>query len=305
MKRNRFYIHLIVVLNLILLSCNSGKKSEESTIVSRTPVKIVGCSIEPLTESINLNATSVFLFKSYIKSPVSGYLKSMEVNVGDNIGIGTLLFEVQTKESSALHSAKNDSLFSFNGIIKVSAKTNGKVSQADKQAGDYVQEGDDIVEISSKNSLVFLLNVPFELRNYIKPGSICDIKLPDNKIMKGSIGEALPGIEPMAQTIKYIIKPLEKVDLPENLIASVAISKSVKNNAVTLPKSALLTDESQSEWWVMKLINDSTAIKIPVKKGIESETRVEIIDPVFAVSDRIISEGSYGLADTAKILITK
>jgi len=42
----------------------------------------------------------------------------------------------------------------------------------------------------------FCLNVPFEFRNYIKPGSNCDIKLPENKIIKGTIGETLPGIEP-------------------------------------------------------------------------------------------------------------
>jgi len=305
MKRQRFNILILIIFNTVFLSCNSHKEAAETTVVTKTPVKIVSCSIEPLTESIQLNATSYFMDKSYVKAPVSGYLKTMEVNAGDIITVGALLFEVQTKESSALNSTKNDSIYSFKGIIKVLAKNNGAVSQADKQAGDYVQEGDDVVEIANKSSLVFLLNVPFEFRNYIKPGSNCDIKLPDNKIIKGSIGETLPGIEPLAQTIKYIIKPLEKADLPENLIANISIIKSVKNNAVTIPKSALLTDESQSEWWVMKLINDSTAIKIPVQKGIETKTKVEITDPVFTVSDRIISEGSYGLSDTAKILITK
>jgi len=79
------------------------------------------------------------------------------VNAGDIITVGTLLFEVQTKESSALNSTKNDSLYSFKGIIKVLAKKQWAVSQADKQAGDYVQEGDDVVEIANKAVWYFCL----------------------------------------------------------------------------------------------------------------------------------------------------
>ena len=56
---------------------------------------------------------------------------------------------------------------------------------------------------------------------------------------------------------------------------------------------------------VMKLVNDSIAIKVPVKKGIESSEKIEILEPVFSSSDRIIISGNYGLADTAKVNIIK
>ena len=55
----------------------------------------------------------------------------------------------------------------------------------------------------------------------------------------------------------------------------------------------------------MKLINDSTAIKVSVKKGIETTDKVEITEPAFSSTDRIIFIGNYGLADTAKIAIQK
>ena len=53
----------------------------------------------------------------------------------------------------------------------------------------------------------------------------------------------------------------------------------------------------------MKLINDSTAVKVLVKKGIETIDKIEITAPVFSLSDRIILTGNYGLADTAKVQI--
>jgi hypothetical protein len=55
----------------------------------------------------------------------------------------------------------------------------------------------------------------------------------------------------------------------------------------------------------MKLVNDSTAVKVIVKKGIETNNEVEITDPVLNPSDRVILTGNYGLPDTASIIIMK
>jgi hypothetical protein len=55
----------------------------------------------------------------------------------------------------------------------------------------------------------------------------------------------------------------------------------------------------------MKVINDSTAVKIPVTKGIENEKEVEILEPKFVPTDRILLTGNYGLPDTASIIIEK
>jgi hypothetical protein len=54
-------------------------------------------------------------------------------------------------------------------------------------------------------------------------------------------------------------------------------------------------------FWVMKLINDTTAIKINVKVGLKNKDEVEITDPLFIPTDRILSQGNYGLSDTALV----
>ena len=58
-------------------------------------------------------------------------------------------------------------------------------------------------------------------------------------------------------------------------------------------------------YWVMKLINDSTAIKVPVERGISADSKVEILSPHFALNDRIINSGNYGLGDTAFVKIIR
>lgn len=111
--------------------------------------------------------------------------------------------------------------------------------------------------------------------------------------------------EPLAQTEKYILHPILSVNVPENLVAVVHFTKDKKENAITVPKEAILSDEAQTNWWIMKLINDSIAIKVPVTKGFENDKRVEITSPQFSLTDRIVVSGSYGLPDTAKIQIIK
>lgn len=72
-----------------------------------------------------------------------------------------------------------------------------------------------------------------------------------------------------------------------------------------LPKSAVLSDELMQRFWVMKLINDSTAIKVPVTIGAQNDSLIEIKNPVFNSYDKILVSGNYGLSDTALVKVLK
>jgi hypothetical protein len=66
-----------------------------------------------------------------------------------------------------------------------------------------------------------------------------------------------------------------------------------------------MTNETQNEFWVMKVIMDSIAIKIPVIRGIENDSLSEIISPLLRKNDLIISEGAYGLPDSTIVKINR
>jgi hypothetical protein len=215
-----------------------------------------------------------------------------------------LLFTIRTPEASAIsNSVKGDSTFSFSGRINIKASKEGIISSVSHQNGDFVQEGDELSVISELNSLVFIMDTPFEFVKYVEQNGNCKISLPDNKIIYGNITSKLPEMDTQAQTVRYVIKPGYSGYLPANLNVVVSIVKSRRVRAQVLPKPAVLGNETQTEFWVMKLINDSTAIKVNVSKGFENNEEVEIISPEFLKSDRIILTGSYGLPDTARIII--
>ena len=291
---------------MLFISCNhTPQKAEEPTEV-RTPVTIVPVVYKSVTSSVPLPAVATFMNKSIIRATTTGTIEKILINPGDFIAADQLLFTIRTREAMALDKkALEDSSFSFKGLINITAHKEGVINSISYQKGDFVQEGDEMAVVSEQNSLVFIMDVPFELDRYIEKNMNCMIILPDNRQINGTIARKLPEMDIQSQTIRYVVKPQSTDRLPGNLIASINLVKSTNEKAMILPKKAVLGNEAQSEFWVMKLVNDSTAIKIIVSKGFENNEEVEIINPGFLPSDRIVLTGNYGLADTARVTIIK
>jgi biotin carboxyl carrier protein len=292
----------------LFAGCSNTEKDTADEPKASTSVTITHVSVEPLTEYIELNANSVYQKKNIIRSTTSGVVQLVGVTPGDRVHVGEVLFSIITKEALALigKSMPGDTSFHFKGEMNIKASKGGIVSTVSHQQGDYVQEGDELATIADQNSLVFMLQAPYELNDYIKPGQHCSIALPDKDTIKGIIGSILPSMDIQAQTTTLVVKPITALVLPENLIAKIQIAKSTKKRTNTLPEEAVLTNETQTDFWVMKLINDTIAVRVPIKKGIETNGTVEIVQPSFLAADRIILTGNYGLDDTARVnIITK
>ena len=300
---NSFYL-MLTGMTIISTSCNHTSSSSEAEVQVITPVTVVKITYKPVAESIDLPAVTTFINKSIVRSTTTGTIESISINIGDKVKKDQPLYTIRTRESSAIsNSLKGDSTLSFSGRINIPASKEGIISSVSHQNGDFVQEGDELAVISDQNSLVFILDTPFELVKYVEQNKNCKIQLPDDQVITGTITGKLAEMDPQAQTVRYVIKPLFSGQLPANLNAIVKIVKGSKERAAVLPKPAVLSNETQTEVWVMKMINDTIAIKVPVTKGFENNNEVEITVPEFLKSDRIILTGNYGLPDTAKVVI--
>jgi multidrug efflux pump subunit AcrA (membrane-fusion protein) len=298
-----FYCFLSWII-ISATACNQTPTTSEEVAPVITPVTIVTIKYKPVTETIELPAVTSFINKSIVRSTTTGTVESITIIIGDNVKKDQPLYTIRTREASAINnSLKGDSTLSFKGRINIKASKEGVISSISHQNGDYVQEGDELAVISEQSNLVFILDTPFEFVKYVEKNNSCKIQLPDNQIINGNITGKLPEMDPQAQTVRYVIRPIFNGRLPANLNAVVSIVKSSRTKAAILPKSAVLSNETQTEFWVMKLINDTTAIKVPVAKGFENNEEVEITGPEFLNTDRIILTGSYGLPDTARIAI--
>lgn len=306
----KLFIISFCFTTLLWFACNSKKEEkEEETITDevQTPVTVTTIGTEPLIEYVELNAMSSFLQSSFIKATANGYVKSSNVKLGQFIRAGQVAFVMQTKEAKALGNTINelDPSFKFSGLIRINATQTGYITAVDHQVGDYVQDGEQLAVLSDSKSFGFLLNLPYELRPYLLNNKSIDLELPDKTHLKGTVAHVMPTVDSVSQTQAVLIKVNASSSIPQNLIAKVRIIKNARNNVPSLPKEAVLTDEAQSNFWVMKMIDSATAVKVPVVKGMETGERVEIIRPVFAASDKILLSGNYGLPDTARVKIVK
>lgn len=288
-------------------ACNSNNSADETVADAYTPVTVTTISHHALADSIELNATSSFQQKNYISSNAIGYIQKVNVLPGRYVMKGQLMFILKTKEAQSIGNTINilDTTFKFSGINNIRASRSGFVTQLLHQVGDYVQDGEQLAIISDKESFAFVLQLPYELRGVLANNQNPILTLPDGEKLQGHIASLMPAVDSLSQTQGIVIKVNNTHPIPENLVAKAHIIRAAISNAPTLPKSAVLSNEIQDEFWVMKLTNDTTAVKVAIKKGLESGGRIEIRSPKFLASDRIAITGNYGLSDTASVKIVK
>jgi biotin carboxyl carrier protein len=301
--------HLFPTLIIpVLIACHQTPSDNENVgQEGYTPVTVVHPSVGSITEYIDLNATSAFLSATPIKADIGGYIVKTTVQEGDRVAKEQELFVIRSKESARLGNtiSRLDSSFRFSGEFHIKSPGFGYITHIMNNTGDYVQDGETLASLNNSNSLVFLLDLPYELTPYITLNTKVDIELPDGKHIQGILSHPMPTVDPASQTRRYIIQVPEGYDTPGDLIARVKFIRKSKEGIITLPKEAILTSEVQDTFWIMKMTDSTTAVKIGIQKGIEGNDKVEILTPQLMESDQILLTGNYGLPDTARVIIEK
>lgn len=302
-------INFSILLSIVLASCGSKPETQtEQTATPKTPVEVVSMNSGSINDELTLFGTTIYLKRNLVTASIPAFITQVNVKLGDRVSKGDVLYVLQSKESRALGNdvSKIDSTLKNFGIIKVTASASGIISTLDKQQpGDYVLEGTQLCTIAESNDLVFQVNVPYEFTKYTKTGNSCKLILPDNTEHSATFTKALTAMNVTAQTQTILARSNENLILPENLMVKVSIIKGTQSKKQVLPKSCALSDEMMKDFWVMKLINDTIAIKIPVIVGNKNSEQIEILSPQFNSTDKIISKGNYGLPDTSIVTIVK
>lgn len=305
-------IHSIIAIAFLLLpiffSCNSVKDSAEETESNRViiPVSSAKVSEETIVEYQTLNGVTQFQKRDNIRSNTTGYISNLAFIQGETIRKGDLFCTIKTKEQSALSESqqKDSSLSKFSKPISVFSNSSGTISTMNVVQGDYVAEGDVLASVLEPNSLVVIVYVPFEYHAAISKGMDCEIILPDGRRLNQPISGMMPTVDSASQSQQYFIR-LKDIALPEKLNVTVRFPVSQTLNTLCVPISAIQTDEQQKEFWVMKIVNDTLALKVPVELGLRSDSAAQIISKEIKLNDLVVTEGSYELADSSTIKISR
>jgi len=300
--KNLINSSLIAVL-IIMLSCNKNEKATDTIPVMLPLVSTVHPIIGDIQKNENINGQVVYFNKTTITAPVTGYITDVRTTLGNRVKKGNLLFKIQTKESKALQNSNVSAPKQF-GVIPVYASSSGFINSLTiTESGVFITEGNNMATVIKNTDLLIQVNAPFEYSQLLKSKTNVAIELPNKKILTVGFYKALPTVDPISQTQQILFKLKEFTPLPENLNVIVTFTSTNKNNSTILPKDVVLTNETQDEFWIMKVNKDSIALKVPIIKGIENNDKVEILSPSLRTSDKIIQRGAFGLPDSTKVKI--
>ena len=264
--------------------------------LSRTSVTLTEAVYGSIPENVEFSATSAYLDKSEVASPVSSFVKESMVSPGTVVKAGDILYSLVSKEQHALGDEESP--------ILIRAAGAGIVMETRQQAGTYAAEGSMLCSIADAGSLVFIIDVPYEQRRYVRAGAGCTLVLPDGLRLSAIVRSPLAVVNEVSQS-ERMIAVADAPSLPEglNVRAVFAVPGSSAADDMILPKSAVQSDETLTEYWVMKMSEDSTAVKIPVELVRSNASDAEIRSAELSPQDKVILKGGYGLENGARVTV--
>lgn len=296
----------LVLLLFAVVACNPPAVEEEVEIKARVPVTVTELAHGTVKDELVFYANTQYLKRNVVSSPIPAFITNVSVKLGDAVKEGQILYTLETKERRALgvEAVMPDSSATSFGKIRVKAPASGIISTLDKQQiGDYVLEGSQLCTIAESSALSFAVNVPFEFNAFARAGMNCTVVLPDGSHHAGKFTVPLTTMNVLAQTQTILAKSNDRLFLPENLLVKIIVDKNNGDQQQILPRVAVLSDEMMENFWVMKLLNDSMAIKVDITVGTMNNESVAIKKPLFNVGDQFLVSGNYGLPDTAFVKV--
>ncbi len=306
LEETRFlqFISILIML-LIFSACSSRQPVQDEEVSAKSDVKVSSPVMKQADRLVKYMAVTRYMQGNDIRTQMAGIVRQINCAVAGNIVTNQPVFVIQPQEAAALQKSKFNSQILKGLSDTVFAHLSGQIKTLNVQVGDFVQAGDVLATCIRANSMRVIVYVPVEKSALVEKVKNCILLLPDGSTVGGRISGKLPAAESQDQTQAYIIEPVKPVSLAENINLTVQFTAEKLQDALFVPESAVLGNEEQTNFWVMKLMNDSTCIKVPVEKGLEQDSLVQVIGASLSPSDRVISEGAYGLADSAKIQVIK
>lgn len=307
MNRSRHGILYGLILLLLLVSgCGSrnqdGSGAEPETIA---PVTVTHVQYRTVADTLTVNGQVMEGQQFTIRAPVSGYVNKLWVHAGQKVRAGQTILTLQTREQAVLDSDTSQTFLPKPGDIRVKAPVSGQITSLSSGLGVYAVSGSSLAMMASGHSLYLQVYVPLRWRKNVRTGDSALVRWADGSRVWARVGARLALADRGSQSVLYMIAKVPEDHLLPGERVTVEIPVRKITHAQVLPSEAVLTDESMSSWWVMKMLNDTTAVRVDVDPAITSGAWIAIKKPEFKPGDQILTTGNYGLADTARVRIIK
>jgi len=282
------YSFLIIFVICCLTACNqvSEDKANVQNRSGKTPATVTHIAHAPLVDYAEFKATSAYTRHFNILSPANGTVITAYATNGTPVQKDQLLFSIRPAEKLTERETN----------ISLRSPATGIMQQVEAKSGDVVNRTNILGVVADANSFGFVFDSSQDFSNSLFAGKSIHIILSNGSQLNGFISA-----EKRSDTSFLMAKVNGPKSLSTGVKATIRVIRQQKSDAASLPLSAVISDTVAQKYWVMKMINKNTAVKVPVTVGMKTQDRVEILTPSFSPNDDILLTGNRGLPDTAVV----
>ena len=305
MIKSKYNNLLWVLAILVTATACDHKKTTETHYKLPLPTVTIGHPVvknKAVYESFR--AVSRYLQNVNFRARTQGVVTKVFTTPGDEVRAGQPLFIIKPVELSALEKSplshdmgnSSDTIFSKQNVL---------TNQVMVQQGDYVQPGNLLASAFKKNSLVAITYIPFSKVSSIQKNNPCMVFIPGKKPVNSLFKRQLFSADTATQTQPFVVPLPSNLHLSEGMNLQVNYKEKEITNGIFVPRDAVLSNEEETSFWLMKMAGNSKVIKVPVTIGLQGEKVVQILTGDITPSDKIVIQGAYGLSDSTTVKIVK
>ena len=186
---------------------------------------------------------------------------------------------------------------------EITSPIDGVVADRPVYPGELATPSSPLMTIVDLSQVVARVPLPAAQAALLKLGDPATLSLPGgDRTWPGKVIVVSPATDPGSTTVEVWAQAANPGgDLKPGTTAAVAMLARTLPDALTVPASALLTDDSGATS-VMVVGSDSKAHSRPVDVGVREPDQVQIVKGL-KPGERVVSVGAYALADNSSVTI--
>lgn len=221
---------------------------------------------------------------------VSGKIISTQVMLGSSVKRGDVIAYVDPSQPGEYYKQS-----------PVYTPIAGSVISTPAKNGTTVSPNTEITRIGDINNLQIVADIPERYVSFLKPGlkALVSVQAYPDETFAATVKRVSPVVDAASRT-KQIILTFDQRDPKINagMFSQIILYTKDYSGAVTVPKSALVTNEDKYFAYVMQ--GDSTVEKREVSLGEEVDGIVQIISGL-REGERVVVQGQTSLSQGAKV----
>ena len=210
-------------------------------------------------------------------------------------------FEKIKFEMAALQASFNLAKLELD-YTQIRAPIEGVIAERYIKLGNTVNVGDPVFRVTSLEPLVAYLHVPEREYRNIDSGQLVQIEIDalQGEPIIASVSRVSPIVDPATGTFKVTVEITdEERRIKPGMFGRISIVYDKHENALQLPRSALVEDSGQTSVFV---VEDNVAIKKVVQTGYSDRGMVEIVAGL-EDGENVVTVGQLGLKPDAKVTV--